>query len=51
VNSTFVKEDGYLAAAREGLFAAALLENSSMDLNKELFLDVSARNLELNLIL
>ena len=51
MNSTFVKEDGYLTAAREGLLATALLENSSMDCTKELFLYVSARNLEVNLIL
>ena len=51
MNSTFVKEEGYLTVARETLLAAALLKNTSRDLNKELVLDISARNLEINSIL
>jgi hypothetical protein len=36
---------------KEGRLAAALLKNASRDLNKELVLNVSVRNLEINLIL
>jgi hypothetical protein len=46
VNSTFVKEEGYLIVGREGRLAAALLKNASRDLNNELVFNVSARDLE-----
>ncbi len=46
MNSTFVKEEGYLIVGREGRLASALLKNASRDLNNELVFNVSARDLE-----
>ena len=50
MNSNFAEEESYVIVGRDGRLARALLKNAAKDLNKELIFNISARNLEIDLI-